>query len=457
MRIKTFLAAYLLFLCMLFSIISVVSIYMTNSQMRMLKERSAREYQTLMTSLTRDITVIYDRNEIFPNIDLVESINTLVSGYARFYNRHHINIALTDLRLLEREAINPHDREISFVQRDLGHAIHITGLLPAPLLAYQLDAYFDISDSIVEMQNIQHTLLMLSIIFAIITALGLHFILLRIFKPLQIVANTSKKIASGQYHERIMIKGKNELASMAFYFNQMAEEIEKQIHLLGKELEEKQQFVDNFAHEIRTPLTSIYGYAEYIQRAPLEGEEIIESAGYIIDESAHMEKIANSLLELATLRNFTPVKSKISTNDLFEEVRQTMKKNLNEHKIQLLLHVAVDFLEGQEDLLKSLLLNLCFNACKACTPGEGIIRLEALEQEGKTIISVSDNGCGIPEDGLSKVTEPFYRLDASRSRDQGGAGLGLTLCRQIVEVHRAKMVVESSLGLGTTIKIIFDN
>jgi signal transduction histidine kinase len=89
------------------------------------------------------------------------------------------------------------------------------------------------------------------------------------------------------------------------------------------------------------------------------------------------------------------------------------------------------------------------------SPGDGIIDLRAEKQSKNIILSVGDNGCGIPEECLLKVTEPFFRVDKARSREQGGAGLGLTLCMQIAKVHDAEMIIESDVGVGTMVKIIF--
>lgn len=168
-----------------------------------------------------------------------------------------------------------------------------------------------------------------------------------------------------------------------------------------------------------------------------------------------MNKIANSLLELATLRNYTPVNSKISIYQLFDEISRSMGKSFRERGARLVCCTDVDIIDGREDLIKSLIINLCSNALKSCAPDAGEIRLTAGAQGEKTVLSVEDNGCGIPPESISKVTEPFYRVDKARSREQGGAGLGLTLCRQIAEAHGAEMTIESAVGVGTTVKIIF--
>lgn len=452
MRLKAFLSTYLLFLFVLFSIVGTVSVYMTRSQMNMLKEQSISEYQRIVASLTRNIVVLYDMNDGFGTSFSI-GVDSLVRGYSMYYSRYDIHISLTR----SYEQMPPYS-QILFVRQNDAHLIHISGGLPEPFEFFGIDYQFNFTENILELRSIQRVILTFAIGFSIITAFGLYFILLRIFKPLSIVAGTSKKIAMGNYAERINIKGESELSEMAESFNQMAGEIEKQIRILEAEAIGKQQFVDNFAHEIRSPLTSIYGYAEYIQKTPLDGSEIIDSAQTIMDEASHMKKIANSLLELATLRNYTPVKNEISISRLFEDIRQTLQKSLQNENIELVCKNEADILIGQEDLIKSLLLNLCYNAIKAIADSNespSQICLHAIKKNNYVVISITDNGCGISAEDIAKITEPFYRVDKVRNRAQGGTGLGLTLCKQIAEAHGAKMTIESAVGIGTTIEITF--
>jgi signal transduction histidine kinase len=456
-RLKTFIVTYLLFLSILFVSLGIVSAYLVKSQTDMLKEKSIGEYHSIAALLAKDIAVLHGKSGGFSAASDYEAVSTLVNGYKHYYRRYNIEIAVTDLSLSipgDSGSINI-NTEISFIISEQDHYIRITGALPEPFRYYQFDYYLDITPNITAMQNIQSTLLLFAIIFSVFTTIALYLILLGIFKPLNIIADTSRKIADGKYNERIHVKGKNELAEVAYSFNRMAEEIEKQIRILADEAVGKLKFADNLAHEIRTPLTTIYGYAEYLQKTSRSEEEIIESAQYIIDEANHMKNIANSLLELSTLRNYTPAKSKLSIPMLFEDVARSLDNSLRELNIRLICHPDATVLDGQEDLIKILLMNLCLNALKACTPGNGIICLNAAKQDKKTVLSVTDNGCGIPEECLAKVAEPFYRVDKSRSREQGGAGLGLTLSMQIAKVHDAEMIIESEVGAGTCIKVIF--
>ena len=436
MRLKTFLSTYLLFLCILFAIIGTVSVYMTHSQMSMLREKSTREYQTISAGLTRDISILYGQHGGFsPRFS--DALESFMRGYARYYSRHNIDISLTPLH---EQPLT--DTELSFIQREQEHLIHITGTIRISNQFYQLDYYLNITETVNDLRNIQHILLGLSIVFSAVTAVGLYIILSRIFLPISIVASASKKIAGGNYGERIHISGSNELADMAKSFNTMTAEVESQI--VGK-----QQFIDNFSHEMRSPLTSIYGYAEYLQKTPYDETQTYEATQTIMDEASHLKTIAESLLKLATLRNYSPVKADISIPQLFGDICQTLGSQANFN-----CKINSDTLQGQEDLIRSLLMNLCTNSIKA---GATDITLEAIAHNSNIVLSVADNGCGIPQEDLARITEPFYRVDKARSRAQNSVGLGLTLCKQIVEAHGGTMRIESRINEGTTVTITFTN
>ena len=453
MRLKTYLAAYMLFLCILFASVGIVSAHLSGSTVDMLRDKSAREFESISDSLARDIAGMHGR--FAWSEDFQAAVRHVFDGFVLFYRRSNIRLDL-DYASYSHEG---RDAVINFSQENGEHFISIVGVLPYPFRFYQLSYTLDITASITDMQQTQRVLWVVSVIVSLVAAVFLYIILLRIFKPLEIVARASWQIADGRYSERIAVKGKNELASMATAFNRMATQIEEQISLLEDEAIKKQQFVDNFAHEIRTPLTSIYGYAEYLQKTNVDEAELIESAGFIMSEADHMKQVANSLLELATLRDYQPTILPIYVPELFDDIEKSLERSLRERGTRLHCQSFAYSLPGQQDLIKTLLLNLCRNAIQSCDIGKGEIFLTSDKENDKVILTVSDNGCGIPEDKLSKVFEPFFRVDKARSRGQGqgqgGVGLGLALCKQIADVHSANMTVTSKPGCGTTVKIIF--
>ena len=444
MKLKTYLATYLLFLLILFASIGLVSVYLTNSQMDMLKDKSAGQFQAIIHTLARDVSVLWGRGDWHPAA-FSGAVAERVRGYARYYSRQNIHLNIIDFNLTRGTPPQP---EVYF-SSDTGYFILAGDFLPEPFNNLWLEYRWDVSGEILNMRGVQRTLLVTAIAFSLVAAVALYFILSSIFKPLHIIAGASKKIAGGEFGERIIVSGNNELAQVAIDFNMMAERIENQMFSLEEEAKNKQQFVDNFAHEIRTPLTSIYGYAEYMQKVALNEEEVIDFASSIMDESRHMRNIANSLLELATLRDYVPEMDNINVENLFADIAQSMD-------IVTVIDTPHITIRGQEDLIKSLLLNLCNNAKKA---GSDFVELAAVCLQDAIKITVTDNGCGIPTDQLQKIFEPFYRLDKARNRvlASGGVGLGLTLCQRIAAVHGAKINILSQEGNGTKVEILFNS
>ena len=444
MRVKTFLATYLLFLVILFSSFGFVSVYLMNNQINMLINNGTTGFQTISASLARDIGVLSGRFVDPQSDDFLREVDTLMRGYARYYRQHNIRLEL----IHNVNSVQCRDIVTSFIT-DItsgGSYIFATGVLSETLAYFRFNYFFDVSQSISDVRAVQRNLLFICIVFSVVAAFALHFIVRLVFRPLAIVAKSARGIADGNFSERIRVGGNGELLEVVHDFNKMAERVESQ-------LIQKQQFVDNFAHEIRTPLTSIYANAEYLEKAALTEEEIIESAQTVKSEAGHMRKIANSLLELATLRNYQPVKGDVFIPRLFEDVSKSLKETMYERGAELICHYDVEVVKAQEDLVKSLLLNLCTNALNACENSQGVITLEARKRGYNIVLSVSDNGQGIPLDKISQVIEPFYRVDAARSR--GGVGLGLTLCKQIADAHGAMFSIESNVGAGTKVEVTF--
>jgi len=447
MKVRAFAATYLLFLCVMFSGVGIVSAYLTNSQMNILREKGISQFRTIAASLTRDMNALRVRD--FAPVEFEAALGNILVGYQMYYARHDASVGLVSTENTGDDVV------LTVVNRDGGRFIYITGFLPAPFATYRLNYSIDISTQIAEMQGVQNMLLLAISLLSLVAAGALSFILTTIFRPFGIVARASRKIAGGEFGERITVKGNHELARLAQDFNDMASRIESQIRLLEDEAVAKQQFVDNFAHEIRTPLTSIYGYAEYLQKTDPSEQEAVESTEYIMSESRHMRNIANSLLELAVLRDYVPIKTELCLDDLFREISITLGAGLRQRNARLVVNANAMTMHGQEDLVKSLLLNLCQNALNALPGENGAIELEAKRTDTNVVISVKDNGRGIPQESLTKIMEPFYTVDKSRSREHGGTGLGLALCRQIAKVHDAEIKIESTVDKGTTVCVDF--
>ena len=144
-----------------------------------------------------------------------------------------------------------------------------------------------------------------------------------------------------------------------------------------------------------------------------------------------------------------------SIGELLEHVVQLEAEQAAQRQIQLQTEYEDFSMKMDDELMESLLVNLIDNALRATEAG-GRITVKAYKESGRKILEVADNGRGIPQEELGKITEAFYMVDKSRSRQEGGAGLGLALCVKIAEVHGGRLDITSQLGTGTKVRVIFD-
>ena len=229
----------------------------------------------------------------------------------------------------------------------------------------------------------------------------------------------------------------------------MAERVETSVEELQASMERQEQFVGSFTHELKTPMTSIIGYADLLRSQPLSAEEQRDAVNYIFSEGRRLERLSLTLLNIFSLENGSLTRTPVSLQELITDLVVPLRPQYAQAGIRL--HACcppgVCCLEG--DLIHSLLLNLLDNARKALDHG-GDIWVNGTFTEDGCILTVQDNGRGVPPDALNHLTEAFYRVDKSRSRQQGGAGLGLTLCAKIAALHNGSIRFDSTPNIGTT-------
>ena len=281
-------------------------------------------------------------------------------------------------------------------------------------------------------------------------AAALYFVLRRLSRPLEDLQKTTECIEAGDLSISADESGRDEFALLAHSFNSMIETIKEQMSALEENAERKQMLVDNMAHELRTPLTVIRGYADYLERAAVSEEERFVAARYIVSEAERLTKMSEILLDAAYIRENPPEMSDVELDVILRGTAERLSAKAREKGIEIVLDVEKTFARGNALLLSMLFDNLTDNAVKACSSGGRVVM-----KCSAGIASVEDNGKGMSADELAHVTEPFYRTDKSRSRSEGGVGLGLALCRNIVEAHGANLRFESEKGKGTKIFLDF--
>lgn len=263
------------------------------------------------------------------------------------------------------------------------------------------------------------------------------------------------RLADGDYTARSPERTRDEVGQLAHALNEMAARVEWNVAELRETARRKQQLVDNVAHELRTPLTAVGGYAEYIQRAELSEEEKYEAAQYIVEEANRLAVMSERLLQMAALRGEQAAREPVDVPALLEKAARTVAPKAAARGVALEpVQADACTVQGEAALLESLMVNLADNAVKACGPG-GSVRLCARRETGRLMLTVQDTGRGMDAETLAHIGEPFYRPDKARSREQGGAGLGLALCFQIAQSHGAALSFTSAPGAGTTAAVIF--
>ncbi|AFS77536.1 signal transduction histidine kinase [Gottschalkia acidurici 9a] len=275
-----------------------------------------------------------------------------------------------------------------------------------------------------------------------------------ISKPINEMTKAMKKIMSGNLTVRVENKSTDELGTLANYFNSMTESLEKNMNDLKEAARRQEDFVGSFAHEIKTPLTSIIGYADILRSKKLDESTTFTAANYIFSEGKRLENLSIKLLELIVERKTQIKYKKISITKLIDDVLKITDRSLVEKEIKVDLDINSFYVNVDEDLMKTVLINLIDNARKAINI-EGIIRIKAQKEEENIKIDIIDNGKGIPKKDLEKIKEAFYMVDKSRSRKEGGAGLGLTICTQIMKLHNGDMIYESELNKGTKVSLVW--
>lgn len=330
-------------------------------------------------------------------------------------------------------------------------------------------------------------LLKFNLLIALWLAAGLYVLTRYLTRPVRSLIRSARTIAGGDYAERVNIgdgnkrgdrkknksgerrgeesedsrgekkreKSGDEIGVLAQAFNQMAEAVESNVQALKSETEAKQRFIENLTHELKTPLTSIIGYADFLRSTVYDEKVFFDSLGYIYREGKRLETISEKLMFLLLLDKQELVKSSQNIAALCHQVQDILEPRLAKSGIKLEVEVQPGQAVVEPDLFKILLTNLLDNALKASPPGAKVCLQGYFGAQRELIIEVTDQGAGIPEADLARVFEPFFMADKARTRMQQGAGLGLALCGEIIKLHDGKITISSQEGQGTKVRAVF--
>jgi len=312
---------------------------------------------------------------------------------------------------------------------------------------------------------LEHVLLQQLMIFSILSALALIGgigIYLRVLRktliPLSKMVNTVKKTNAGNLAERLPVnQGQEEIDRLAESFNDMLARLEKSFEYERETKEQMRRFIADASHELRTPLTSISGFLEVLLRgAANKPEQLYQALNSMQGESKRIIKLVEDLLLLTKLDR-TPSLQLSDTNlsKLLKEMEPQLTVLAGERAILFNISEGIRGL-FEPDKLKQVILNLFHNAVQHTDPKSGAIKVSLAATDlhgGVAELSIQDNGTGIGEESIQHIFDRFYRADVSRARRTGGAGLGLSITKSIVEAHGGKIEVESEPGHGTIFRV----
>ena len=464
----------------------IVMHFSYKEELRSAKMKALGEVHFIASSISKDI----EGRNILDKMSS-DSLNKIFDSYLTYYSEQGIMLAFyredeeidstfpEDIAQVSGMKINANERQVAIMQIGRMKNIVIATKLEGNSEDYTLFYGYGLGSLEASRRELVMMAISVDAIMSIIIAIVLWIVLNYLTAPLKKLAKLTEKMSKGDYSEKIKIVGNDEFAMLGNKFNGLSEKIQEQIEELKAENEKKQLLIDNMAHEFRTPLTSISGYAEYMKVAPLSEEDRVEALDYIMSESKRLEKLSKIVLQMADLRETEQQMEVIEVNILKGRIENLFSKQKLYENVALTIETSIEQMWGNEVLIESLLINLIENSMRACQQDgkvqvifekiiseEGIKESKIAHEDEKestelakewTKISIKDNGLGMSKESLMKIAEPFYRIDKARSRKSGGVGLGVSLCYQIVKAHKGFLEYLSEEGSGTLVQIYLPN
>lgn len=312
----------------------------------------------------------------------------------------------------------------------------------------------------------------ITVFIFILLCLVIWMILYRMIFSIRSLSRATSEISShleeGQFDSKaireLKFRGRtDEIGELAGNFQELLSMTEEQFQKIEKDknrilklLNSRQEFYNNVTHELKTPLTTISGYAQLMEKSGLEDTELFcKGTEHILRESSRLHRMVIQLLEMQDEESCLESKC-LNLAEVLKNVADDMDIKAKRQKNRLILEGVNEtcLVNGREDRIRQVLINLIDNAVKYGEPEE-TIRLGLTVQDGFAHISVSNKGQGIKRDDLENIFEPFYRADKERSREIGSTGLGLAISKKIVEEHGGRIRVESVPGKDTVFTVSF--
>lgn len=296
----------------------------------------------------------------------------------------------------------------------------------------------------VEFMNSIHTM------YLLIFFLGSLLILIfarYLVNPIRRLTEATKHMAKGNFNLELQSGRKDEIGLLTTSFNEMALELSKLDRM-------RQEFVSSVSHEIQSPLTSIVGFTKALKQKKMNEESRLRYLTIIEEESERLSRLSQNLLQLSFLQQeHRPLHVKAYRLD--EQLRRVaiaLEPLWAAKDIEINLQLHAITIQADKDQLSQVWTNLLTNSIKF-TPTRGAIIIEAIEKEHTIQVSITDNGIGIPQEERTEIFKPFHKVDKARNASVKGNGLGLSIVKQIIDIHHGKIEVSGLMGEGTTFTV----
>ena len=301
--------------------------------------------------------------------------------------------------------------------------------------------------SIKDLLNISSRSIRVSIVSILLITIALmQNISRKIVNPIKKITDATKKVASGDFTIELETKRDDEIGELTHNFNKMVKELNS-IECLQKD------FINNVSHEIKTPISSIQGFAKLLEADDLSKEERKEYAEIIKEESDRLLYLSTNILKLAKLENQERIMNKTKFN-IAEQIRRTisvLEPKWKEKNIKFNVSLKEQEFLGEKDLMYQVWMNIIENSIKF-SKQDGQIDVKMKTNQDSIIVEIKDYGIGMEEEEAKKIFDRFYQVDKSRS-SKISTGLGLSIVKKIVELNQGTIDVESTLGLGSTFTV----
>ncbi|MCM1308855.1 MAG: HAMP domain-containing histidine kinase [Butyrivibrio sp.] len=362
---------------------------------------------------------------------------------------------LPDDGLFENISLGGKNYEIS--RRESGYYIYVTSCSTVNGAELCVVSRRDISEAYLLMDSQISFYRLLAVIIVCSLGAVMYGLSAYLTRPLERLNRVTDEITEGNYDVHIRVGTNDEVGLLTDKFNRMSRSVASHIDELNDMVRRRERFVADFTHEIKTPMTAIIGYADMLRSVELSEEERLIALNYIFSEGRRLERMSSKLFDLIYFKQKQIEMLPIHTTDMCAEIAGIMKPVLDGKGITLAAEIEPAVIYGSRELLVTVFTNIIDNAGKASDVGAVISFGGVLKENGIYELSVEDCGIGMSDEDAERICEEFYMADKSRSRKEGGAGLGMSLAAAILERHAAELSVESRLGEGTTVTAAFNS